>query len=167
MVFSFVYLHHSIDMSTVNLIGTHDCKVDTKGRFLFPSGFKGQLTEELADGFVVKRSIFRKCLELYPMNEWNSESERINRLNRFKQKNVDFIRKFMAGVRKVELDGTGRLLIPRDLIKYSGIRKEIVLASVVNKIEIWNKDEYEQAVDYDPDEFAGLAEEVMGDVETE
>ena len=154
-------------MAVVNLIGTHDCKTDTKGRFLFPSSFKGQLTEELGDSFVIKRSIFRKCLELYPMKEWTTESERINKLNRFKQKNVDFIRKFMAGVRRVELDATGRLLIPRDLIKYSGIEKEIVLASVVNKIEIWNKAEYEKAVDYDPDEFAGLAEEVMGDVETE
>lgn len=154
-------------MALVNLIGTHDCKVDTKGRFLFPSGFKSQLTEELKSGFVIKRSIFRKCLELYPMQEWTNESERISKLNRFRQKNVDFIRKFMAGVRKVELDGTGRLLIPRDLKIYSGIEKEIVLASVVNKIEIWNKQEYEKAVDYDPDEFAGLAEEVMGEEETE
>lgn len=101
------------------------------------------------------------------MKEWTSESEKINQLNRFKKKNVDFIRKFMAGVRKVELDNTGRILIPRDLIKYSGIEKEIVLASVVNKIEIWNKAEYEKAVDYDADEFVDLAEEVMGDVETE
>ena len=73
----------------------------------------------------------------------------------------------MAGVKTVELDVSGRLLIPKDLIKYGGISKEIVLASVVNKIEIWDRAEYEQAVDYDPDDFADLAEEVMGDIETE
>lgn len=134
---------------------------------MFPSGFKSQLNEELENGFVIKRSIFRKCLELYPMSEWTKESDQVNQLNRFNKKNVDFIRKFMAGVRKVELDGTGRLLIPKDLKNYSGIEKEIVLASVVNKIEIWDKAEYEKAVDYDPDEFADLAEEVMGDTETE
>lgn len=150
-----------------NIIGTYECKVDVKGRLMFPAAFKGQLEKALSKGFVIKRSIFRKCLELYPMEEWDLESKRINSLNRFRKKNVDFIRKFMAGVKSVELDSTGRLLIPKDLITYSDIKKEIVLASVVNKIEIWDKSEYEKAVDYDPDEFADLAEEVMGDVETE
>jgi MraZ protein len=134
---------------------------------MFPVAFKGQLAKTLVDGFVIKRSIFRKCLELYPMSEWDLESKRINSLNRFVKKNVDFIRKFMAGVKTVELDSTGRLLIPKDLISYAEIKKEIVLASVVNKIEIWDKSEYEEAVYYDPDEFADLAEEVMGDKETE
>jgi MraZ protein len=150
-----------------NIIGTYECKVDVKGRLMFPVAFKGQLEKVLSKGFVIKRSIFRKCLELYPMEEWDLESKRINSLNRFRKKNVDFIRKFMAGVKSVELDSTGRLLIPKDLIIYSDIKKEIVLASVVNKIEIWDKSEYEKAVDYDPDEFADLAEEVMGDKETE
>lgn len=134
---------------------------------MFPVAFKGQLEKSLSNGFVIKRSIFRKCLELYPFEEWDLESKRINNLNRFVKKNVDFIRKFMAGVKTVELDVTGRLLIPRDLIHYANIKKEIVLASVVNKIEIWDKSEYEKAVDYDSDEFADLAEEVMGDIETE
>jgi len=134
---------------------------------MFPVAFKNQMEKNLPDGFVIKRSIFRKCLELYPMAEWDLESKRINSLNRFKKKNVDFIRKFMAGVKNIDLDATGRLLIPKDLITYAVIKKEIVLASVVNKIEIWDKSEYENAVDYDPDEFADLAEEVMGDQETE
>jgi MraZ protein len=150
-----------------HIIGSYECKVDVKGRLMFPSAFKGQLGSALSEGFVIKRSIFRKCLELYPMAEWTRESERINKLNRFVKKNVDFIRKFMAGVKHVELDSTGRLLIPKDLIKYGGISKEIMLASVVNKIEIWDRAEYEGAVDYDPDEFADLAEEVMGDLDTD
>ncbi len=151
----------------LNIIGTYECKVDVKGRLMFPAAYKNQLSEDLDQGFVIKRSIFRKCLELYPMAEWTSESERVNKLNRFRKKNVDFIRKFMAGVKTVELDSTGRLLIPKDLINYGGITKEIVLASVVNKVEIWDKAEYEKAIDYDPDEFADLAEEVMGDMENE
>ncbi len=134
---------------------------------MFPSAYKGQLGDTVNEGFVIKRSIFRKCLEIYPMAEWTRESERINKLNRFVKKNVDFIRKFMAGVKHVELDSTGRLLIPKDLIKYGGITKEIMLASVVNKIEVWDRAEYESAVDYDPEEFADLAEEVMGDLETD
>lgn len=134
---------------------------------MFPSQLKAQIPSVAEDGFVIKRSIFMKCLELYPKEEWQLESRRINSLNRFKKKNVDFIRKFMAGVKTVELDKTGRILIPKELMKYGEIKKEIVLASVVNKIEIWDRAEYEKAVDYDPDEFAGLAEEVMGENQTE
>ena len=151
----------------LNIIGTYECKADVKGRLMFPVAFKNQLAAVLNQGFVIKRSIFEKCLELYPATEWENESTRINKLNRFKKKNVDFIRKFMSGVKSVKLDGTGRLLIPRDLINYGGIKNEIVLASVVNKIEIWDKAQYEQAVDYDPDEFGDLAEEVMGDTDTD
>ncbi|MBW6459942.1 MAG: division/cell wall cluster transcriptional repressor MraZ [Bacteroidales bacterium] len=151
----------------LNIIGTYECKVDSKGRLMFPVAYKSQLSEILSQGFVIKRSIFRNCLELYPVPEWSAESARINKLNRFRKKNVDFIRKFMAGVKTVELDSTGRMLIPKDLFNFAGLSKDIVMASVVNKIEIWDKAEYEKAVTYDPEEFADLAEEVMGDMDVE
>ena len=73
----------------------------------------------------------------------------------------------MAGVKTVELDSAGRLLIPKDLFNFATISKDIVMASVVNKIEIWDKDEYEKAVSYDAEDFANLAEEVMGDIDVE
>jgi len=165
---SFIHIFtQKIRQGVLNIIGTYECRVDAKGRLMFPVAFKSQLNEVAGQGFVIKRSIFRNCLELYPMPEWNAESARINRLNRFRKKNVDFIRKFMAGVKTVELDSTGRLLIPKDLVKFATISQDVVLASVVNKIEIWDKAEYEKAVDYQPDDFADLAEEVMGDMDTE
>lgn len=86
----------------------------------------------------------------------------INKLNRFKKKNNDFIRRFTAGVKVVEVDATGRLLIPKDLIAFSGITKEIVVSSAVNILEIWDKEKYEQAIDDATGDFADLAEEVMG-----
>jgi MraZ protein len=165
---SFIHIFtQKIRLGVMNIIGTYECRVDAKGRLMFPVAFKSQLNEVVGQGFVIKRSIFRNCLELYPMTEWNTESARINRLNRFRKKNVDFIRKFMAGVKTLELDSTGRLLIPKDLVKFAAISQDVVLASVVNKIEIWDKGEYEKAVDYQPDDFADLAEEVMGDMDTE
>jgi len=134
---------------------------------MFPVQLKGQLGEALKQGMVIKRSIFKKCLELFPLENWKEESTMVNKLNMFKKKNAEFATKFMAGVKPLDLDGTGRILIPKDLISYSGITKEIVLTSVVNRIEIWDKTAYESAVDYDPDDFANLAEEVMGEFETE
>ena len=88
--------------------------------------------------------------------------EKINTLNRFKKKNNDFIRRFTAGVKFVELDVAGRVLIPKDLSEFAGIKKQVVMSSSVNIIEIWDKEKYEKAIDDASDDFADLAEEVMG-----
>ncbi|ADF54122.1 MraZ protein [Zunongwangia profunda SM-A87] len=129
---------------------------------MVPSALKKQLMPMLQEGFVIKRAVFQHCLELYPMEEWNKLMQRMNKLNRFKKKNNDFIRRFTAGVKTVEVDGNGRLLIPKDLIGFAGITKEIVLSSAINIVEIWDKDKYEEAIEAASDDFADLAEEVMG-----
>ncbi len=144
------------------LIGTYECKVDAKGRLMLPVAFKKQLASVTEKGFVLKRAVFQPCLELYPMQEWESMMQNVNKLNRFKKKNNDFIRRFTAGVKSIDLDVSGRLLIPKDLVGFAGITKEIVVTSAVNIIEIWDKDKYEKAIDDAADDFADLAEDVMG-----
>ena len=146
------------------IVGTYECKVDSKGRLMMPNSLKKQLNESLQEGFVLKRSVFQQCLELYPMQEWNMMMQKINKLNRFVKKNNDFIRRFTAGVRVIEIDATGRLLIPKDLAVFASVSKDIVLSSAVNIIEIWDKDLYEKAIDDSVGDFADLAEEVMGNV---
>lgn len=146
----------------VNLIGTYECKADAKGRLMLPSQLKKQLNSVLDEGFVLKRAVFQPCLELYPMSEWNKLMDKVNKLNRFVKKNNDFIRRFTAGVKIVELDASGRLLVPKDLHSFAGISKEVVLSSAVNIVEIWDKDNYEKAIDDAAVDFADLAEDVMG-----
>jgi len=148
----------------VNLIGTYEGKADAKGRLLLSNALKKQLMPMLQEGFVIKRSVFQPCLELYPMSEWNAMMAKVNNLNRFVKKNNDFIRRFTAGVKIVELDSLGRLLIPKDLLVFAGIDKNVVLSSAVNIIEIWDKDKYEKAIDDATVDFADLAENVMGNV---
>lgn len=150
-----------------HLIGTYECKADAKGRLMFSSALKKQLLPVVYDGFVIKRAVFQSCLELYPMQEWNLMMERINKLNRFVKKNNDFIRRFTAGVKVVELDVSGRLLIPKDLCQFAGIEKQVVLSSAVNIIEIWDKGRYEKAIDDAAVDFAELAEEVMGNTDVD
>ena len=145
------------------LIGTYECKVDVKGRVLIPSAFKKQLAPVINKGFVLKRAVFQSCLELYPISQWEELISKVNSLNRFKKKNNDFIRRFTAGVKFIELDNNGRLLIPKDLIEFSNIKRDIVLSSSVNIIEIWDKQSYEGAIEDSRDDFAQLAEEVMGE----
>jgi MraZ protein len=149
------------------IIGTYECKADSKGRLMLPAPLKKQLHEGLEEGFVLKRSVFQPCLELYPMAEWNKMMEKINKLNRFVKKNNDFIRRFTAGVKVVEMDSAGRILISKDLVVFADIKSDIVLSSAVNIVEIWDKEKYEQSIDESADDFADLAEEVMGNLNDE
>ena len=145
-----------------SLIGTYECKVDAKGRLMLPAALKKQLLPALQNGFVLKRAVFQPCLELYPIAEWEILIQKINKLNRFKKKNNDFIRRFTAGVKMVEIDNAGRLLVPKDLISFANISKDIVVSSAINIIEIWDRSRYEQAIDNATGDFADLAEDVMG-----
>ena len=129
---------------------------------MIPVTLKNQMAPVLNKGFVIKRAVFQPCLELYPMDEWNLLMQTMNKKNRFKKKNNDFIRRFSAGVRIVEIDGTGRLLIPKNLLTVAGITKEVVLSSAINIIEIWDKESYERVIEETAENFAELAEEVMG-----
>jgi MraZ protein len=148
----------------ITITGTYECKVDSKGRLMLPVPLKKQYGAALQEGFILKRSVFQPCLELYSMQEWNLMMQKINKLNRFVKKNNDFIRRFTAGVRIVEIDTTGRLLVPKDLATIGSITKDIVLSSSINIIEIWDKELYEKAIDDSVGDFADLAEEVMGNV---
>ena len=94
------------------LIGTYECTIDVKGRIMIPVALKKQLTGVLKKGFVLKRAVFQQCLELYPISQWEQLITKVNSLNRFKKKNNDFIRRFTAGVKFIELDTSGRILIP-------------------------------------------------------
>ena len=146
-----------------HFIGTYECKADEKGRIMLPVSLKKQLSDKLKNGFVIKRAVFNSCLELYPLKEWDKLMLRINKLNRFNKKNIDFIRRFTAGVKQIDIDISGRILIPRDLINHAKISKDIVVSSAVNILEIWDKGLYEEAIDDAKGDFGNLAEDVMGD----
>jgi MraZ protein len=159
----FIFLLNIIKNFHLNtIVGTYECKVDAKGRLLMPAPLKKQLASSLQNGFVLKRSVFQPCLELYPMEEWDLMMQKINKLNRFVKKNNDFIRRFTAGVKMVEIDALGRLLVPKDLVVFARISKDVVFSSAVNIVEIWDKDLYEKSIDGQDIDFADLAEEVMG-----
>ena len=146
----------------INILGTYECKADSKGRIMLPAPLKKQISSVISDGFVVKRSVFNKCLEIHPMSEWNKIVNQVNQLNRFIKKNNDFIRSYMSGLKIVNLDSSSRILIPKDLIVFAGLEKQIVLSSSVNIIEVWDKKEYEISVSKSLKNFGDLAEEVMG-----
>ncbi len=150
-----------------SILGNSEVKLDAKGRFLLPVRYREILGDKIKEGFILKRSIFKKCLELFTIENWELESALVNKLNMFKKKNSIFVTQFMAGVRVVELDNSGRLLIPKDLIRYGSLTKNLVLTETNKRIEIWDKAEYERFIETDSDEFSQLTENVMSDLKNE
>ncbi len=144
-----------------NLFGEYVCKLDSKGRFMLPSGLKKQLSSGDQERFVVNRG-FEKNLTLYPESEWQVITKEINSLNLYNKKNREFVRYFFRGASELTTDATARLLLPRTLLDYAGLDKEIVLFAYGNRVEIWSKELYETTLAVEPDDFSVLAEEVMG-----
>lgn len=152
-------LHHTMSQ----IFGEYDCKVDTKGRFKMPTQLSKKLGSVIQQSFVVNRGI-ENCLVLYTHDIWQKISEEVNGLNMFVAKNRKFARYFYRGATELKMDKTGRMLIPKRLLKYAKIDKEIVLFAYNSQIEIWSKALYEDMLEHEPDDFASLAEEVMGKV---
>lgn len=142
-------------------LGEFDCKVDAKGRVRMPASLKKQLMPEAQNQLVVNRG-FEKCLVIYPKNEWETISEEVNRLNLYVKKNRDFVRYFYRGATEMELDATDRFLLPKSLLEYAKVGKELVLFAYSNRIEVWDKSAYNKLLTDEPSDFADLAEEVMG-----
>jgi MraZ protein len=126
-----------------------------------PSGLLKQLKGLESEGFVANRG-FEKCIALYPNREWKKIAAEINGLNLYVKKNRDFVRYFFRGATEMEIDSSERLLIPKSLLEYIGANKELVLFAYFNRIEIWAKELYGNILDDEPNDFAQLAEEVMG-----
>ncbi|HMN05319.1 MAG TPA: division/cell wall cluster transcriptional repressor MraZ [Flavobacteriales bacterium] len=145
----------------LNLLGEYDVRLDAKGRLVLPSGLKKQLADTLSKGFVVNRDVFQPCLVLYPNQVWEATSRMLGRLNRFVGKNMEFIRRFTAGATHLELDGSGRLLLPKALMDDPKLGKDLKLVCLGDRVEVWGKDGYARMRKEKVD-LSALAEEVMG-----
>ena len=145
-----------------NLIGEYECKVDAMGRLLVPSALRKQFSAEAEGVLFVKRGI-ESCLEIYQKHDWERVSHQVASLNQFVKKNRLFARKFISGVTQMELDSVGRILLPKSMLDYAGVGKELVLFCYGDKIEVWSKENYEAELNMSADDFSDLAEDVMGD----
>lgn len=145
----------------ISLIGEYDCKVDAKGRFMFPVALRKQLETVFEKGFVINRNLHQKCLVLYPIAEWNKLNKKLSKLNRLIKANDVFVRKFTGGATSAEADTTGRVLLPKSLVEYASITADIKVLGSNNVIEIWDKKLYDDFLSQDVD-IEKLAEDVLG-----
>jgi len=147
-----------------SFIGDITCKIESKGRLLFPSVFKKQL-EKNDDKFVIKKDIYEKCLILYTFDEWERQIAILRKkLNLYNKDHSRFLREFYKNTAELTLDSSNRILIPRNLLELVDIEKEIVMLGLDSKIEIWAKEVYDN-METDDNEFADLAQNILGNID--
>lgn len=123
-------------------MGTYDHSLDTKGRVIVPS----KLRDDLGDSFVVTLGL-DGCLFGFPMEEWEAFVKHLETLPGSKEARK-LKRYFMAGAAACDVDKQGRVLIPAKLRETVGLEKDVVFVGVMNKIEIWSKDRWEENDDF-------------------
>jgi MraZ protein len=146
------------------LVGEFEVKLDSKGRFLFPSGLRKQLSPASQRDFMLNKG-FEDCLTLYPLNDWEKISEKLSRMNLFKPKNRMFYRLFHQGAKLVSLDNAGRILVPTAHMDRVGLKQDVMLIAYNDRIEIWDKQKYFDMIEANMTDFADLADEVMGSLD--
>lgn len=145
------------------LVGEFEVKLDNKGRFLFPSGLRKQLSSGSQRDFMLNKG-FEDCLTLYPMPDWEKVSAKLEKINLFNPKNRMFYRLFHQGAKQIALDNAGRLLIPVAHMDRVGLESEVMLIAYNDRIEIWDKSKYFDMIEGNMTNFADLANEVMGEL---
>lgn len=145
-----------------HFLGEFDCKLDIKGRMMIPANLKKQLPEAESEGLVINRG-FEKCLMIYTRKEWNKIVDVLSKKNQYEKKTREFIRYFMRGATELSLDSSNRVLLPKTLLDYAGIELDVVLSCQIGRIEVWAQNVYDGTIDNEPENFANMAEEVMGD----
>ncbi|MBK9291350.1 MAG: division/cell wall cluster transcriptional repressor MraZ [Bacteroidetes bacterium] len=145
-------------------VGDYQCKLDGKGRLMFPADFQQQLGDLLDEGFVLRPGLYHKCIEMYTLKDWQVKQEKLKQLSPFVKVNIDLMRRYNAGARMVKLDSSGRLLIPKPLLDQSELKKEVVIVALPEYMEIWDKDSY-QAVNEEMDQetLEQLMQQKFGD----
>ena len=157
-----LFLPSNIVFRMATFIGDYNCKIDSKGRMIFPAALKKQMEGSTGDHFVVRRDIFENCLVLFTIEDWNEQMKKIrSRINPYNREHNRFLRNFFKGTAELSLDASNRLLIPKKLLQLAEIEKEVVLAGQDGRIEIWAGNKYE-SIDMPVEDFADLAEKLMG-----
>ena len=137
--------------------GEFECKMDAKGRLTLPSKVKSKLPEVSGNQLVLSRGL-EPCLVVYSLVEYRKIYSRIASMNEFNEEFRRLQRNFFRRITEVELDSAGRILVPKTMIKYAKLEKEVILVGMGNRMELWDSTVYEEFIIKDNSEFSQLAQ---------
>lgn len=138
----------------------YECKLDAKGRLVLPAKIKANLPEVSSHELVLRKG-FEPNLIVYPMLEYKKIHSKISSLSEFNAEQRRLKRNFFRSIATVELDNSGRFLIPKNMLSHASLEKEAVVVGLGNTIEIWNPEVYDEYLIKDSEEYSELAQKFL------
>lgn len=132
-------------------VGQYNHNIDAKGRLALPVKFRTELKKA-----VVTKGL-DNCLFVYPKKEWDKMAEKLATLSVAKANIRAFSRLMLAGAMEVEFDKQGRIILPEYLRSFAGLKKEVIVAGLYTRLEIWDQDswlKYQKEMEKNSNEIA-------------
>lgn len=127
--------------------GKYYYTVDPKGRIIIPAPFREIMTSNYSTKLYVTNAPFERCLCIYPLEEWNKLQEQVRTKPRSDEAIRFFMRRVIASAIEVEMDKQGRILVPAALREDANISSDVVIAGQIERIELWDRDEWNTLFD--------------------
>ncbi len=141
--------------------GEFEARLDAKGRLVLPARIKAALPAESESNLILTRG-FEPCITLHPLSEWNKILERVTALDEFNEEFRNFQRNYLRGNAEAELDSNGRFILPKSMMKYANIDKEVIVVGVGKRVELWDPETYNAYLVKDQQQLSKMAEKVLG-----
>ncbi|MDR0681489.1 MAG: division/cell wall cluster transcriptional repressor MraZ [Dysgonamonadaceae bacterium] len=134
-------------------IGNIDAKTDVKGRVFIPAAFRKILQTAVEVRLILRKDIHQDCLVLFPASAWERELTYLrSKLNKYDEEQQQFYRQYILDSEIVEMDSSGRILIPKRYLQMAGITGEVRFVGIDDTIEIWSRGKLEKPL-IDPETF--------------
>lgn len=146
--------------------GEYEHTIDKKGRLIIPSRFRESFKEYDISKLYITRGL-DKCLFVFTENEWKSQESKFKSISFTKSEARKFNRLYFSGAAHIECDRQGRILVPKYLKDFAGIKKDVMFIGVSNRMEIWSKDVWQDYYNSSKESFEEIAERLMGKPEEE
>lgn len=140
--------------------GEYEHALDRKGRLIIPAKFREVAQAHYVEKFFVTRGL-DKCLFLFTEEEWKSQEAKFKSLSFTKPQARKFNRLYFSGAGELTVDKQGRVLIPKYLKDFAGIKHDVMIIGVSNRIEIWAKEKWKEFYETSKDSFEEIADNLI------
>ncbi|MCS7053438.1 MAG: division/cell wall cluster transcriptional repressor MraZ [Ignavibacterium sp.] len=140
--------------------GQYSYFLDDMGRIAIPAKLRKEFKPEAQKTIIVVKG-FSKCIDLYPLDEWKKIEEKLLQLNTFNELHTKFIRMVSSNVTERKMDNQARIVLPKNLLEYAQIEKEVMIIGALKKIEVWNPKVFDDYLKNTPETYEEIAAKVM------
>lgn len=140
--------------------GQEQYSIDAKGRVNVPSKMRKALSPSANDTFVITRGV-DECIVAYPFDEWKKYEEKFEQLNQYDEKNRYFLRVLLMWSEDVKIDAQQRIALPKALIEFAGIDKQVAIIGMIDHIEFWNPEKFRAYLSSQDESYGDVAGKVM------